>query len=205
MRPKIQYSTCGSCEHQRRQHMSSSMRNPERAHDPAFRARHAHEHDMRTKPWRTAHSCKGHARTGRGQLWSQVCPDRARAGQAGRRSAQICARDWRRPAGGGGSGSILRTRDWIRGRAVLESKKGFEKASREALSPPTSSCEGGAHLAPGTTSPRCSRSTRPRFAARITALRARDGESERFGQRSTWRSGRVSEGRSPANKGHATR
>ena len=162
---------------------------------------------MRTKPWQPAHSCKGHGAQAAGGSGHTPCLelDRARASQAGRRSAQVCARDWHQQAGGGGSGSILRGRDWIQGRAGLGSKEGFEKASREAVSPPTSSSEGGAHLAPGTASPRCSRSMGPRLAARITALRARDGESERFRQRSTWRSGRVSEGRSPANKGRATR
>ena len=177
------------------------MRNPERAHHPTSRARHAHEHpcaqsrgERRSHARDTAHK----PRTALVPTWP-----RPRKGRPGKAPQHTSLREGLAPTGG---------RRWLGFDPAYEGldprqggAEGFEKASREAVSPPTSSCEGGAHLAPGAASPRCSRSTGLRFAARITALRARDRESERFRQRSTWRSGCGSEGRSPANKGHATR
>ena len=106
-----------------RRYMSSSMRNPERAHDPTSRTRHAHEHPCA----QSRGERRSHARDTAHRPRAALVPDRASAGQAGRRSAQVCARDWRRPAGGGGSGSFLRTTDWIRGRAGLGSKEGFKR------------------------------------------------------------------------------
>ena len=157
----------------------------------------------RTKPWRTALSCKG-----RGAQAADGSGPRPRkcAGQAGRRSAQVCARDWRRPAGGGGSGSFLRTTDWIRGRAGLGSKEGFERRHGRLFRLPHRPARVGRTSLPE----RPHRAVVGRQGCAFGAhhrprLRARDGESERFRQRSTWRSGRVSEGRSPANNGHATR
>ena len=183
------------------------MRNPERAHDPTSRARHAHEHpsaqsrgERRSHARDTAHK----PRTALVPAWPRPC--KGRPGRR-RRSTQVCARDWRRPAGGGGSGSILRTRDWIRGRGRgWGARRGsrrhhgrqFRLPHRPARVGRTSLPERPHRAVVGRQGCAFGAHHRPR-------LRARDGESERFRQRSTWRSGRVSEGRSPANNGHATR
>ena len=82
---------------------------------------------MRTKPWRTAHTCKRHARAGR----RPHCPQPRRSGEGGPQqhaaACRVCARDWRGAGGGGGSGSILRTRDSIRGGAGCGERRGFEE------------------------------------------------------------------------------
>ena len=144
---------------------------------------------MRTKPWRTAHSCKGHARAGRRWLW----PQPRRAGQRGphihAHEGRVCERDWRWAGGGGGSGSILRGRDWIWGKAASGIRFGWQARSREDdLSSRAIVRRAGApHLRNRRVRP--GRSTRPRFATGITALRARDGGRERFGHRGTWGAG----------------